>query len=40
MFVALGCLAVGASLAWGIGYGLLIIGGLLLAGIVNARMNP
>lgn len=35
---ALLLLATGAGLAWGIGYSLLIVGGVLLAGVVYARI--
>lgn len=37
-FSALLMLAAGATLAWGIGYGLLISGGILLAGVIYARL--
>ena len=29
--------ATGAGLAWGIGYSLLVVGGVLLAGVIYAR---
>lgn len=35
--LSLALLAVGATLAWGVGYGCLIVGGTLLAGVVYAR---
>lgn len=34
---SLALLAVGAWLAWGVGYGLLILGGVLLAGVIYTR---
>jgi len=36
-FAALALLATGATLAWGAGYGCLVCGGILLAGVVYAR---
>jgi hypothetical protein len=35
---ALLLLAAGAAVAWGIGYALLVVGGLLLAGVIYARI--
>lgn len=35
---ALLLLAIGAAVAWGVGYGLLIAGGVLLAGVIYARI--
>jgi hypothetical protein len=31
------CTTAGAAAAWGFGYGLLVLGGVLLAGVVYAR---
>lgn len=36
-FAALALVAAGAALAWGVGYALLICGGILLAGLIYAR---